>query len=147
MEFLTNLSSLAPIGAVIVFAWGVFQFLRTTELSFRKPYWEKQISLYMEASSAAATLASTDDEEEWDKARNTFWRLYLGPLCLVEDRAVEAAMIDFGMALDETTVDFSNRASLADLSLQLAIACRNSIRNDWRVPLEDLRVKPTGGKD
>ncbi len=142
MDFLTNLSTLAPIGAVIVFGWGVYQFYRATEIAFRKPYWEKQITLYLEATSTAATLASTDDEHEWDQARNTFWRLYHGPLCLVEDRAVEAAMIDFGMALDEAQIDFGNRSGLSELSLNLAIACRNSIRSDWKVPLEDLRVKP-----
>ncbi len=144
MDFLANISTLAPIGAVIVFGWGVFQFHRANELAFRRPYWEKQIALYLEATSTAATLASTDDEHEWDQARNTFWRLYHGPLCLVEDRAVESAMIDFGMALDEAQVNFDNRAGFSNLSLQLAIACRNSIRSDWRVPLEDLRVKPVG---
>lgn len=135
---LATLKDLVPVGAVVVFAWGVYQFYRSTELSFRKPYWEKLLTLYVDACSAAATLARTDDEDEWKAARNNFWKLYFGPLCLVEDIQVEGAMLSFGTALDASS--FANRdwELLERLCLKLAYACRDSLRSDWRVPLEQL---------
>lgn len=137
-DLLANLKDLAPIGAVIVFAWGVYQFYRSIELSFRKPYWEKLLALYIDACSNAAMLARTDVEAEWYAARNSFWKLYYGPLCLVEDQKVEQAMINFNDALGESSFSSKNTKLLSDLSLELAFACRNSIGTDWRVPLEEL---------
>jgi hypothetical protein len=122
----------------VVFAWGVYQFYRSTELGFRKPYWEKLLSLYVDACSSAATLARTDNPQEWAQARNVFWRMYYGPLCLVEDPQVEEAMVKFGEALDLLNFESPERKQLEGLSLQLAYACRDSIRADWRVPLEVL---------
>lgn len=139
LEFLLPaLKDLVPLGAVVVFAWGVYQFNRSTELSFRKPYWEKLLSLYIDACSAAATLVRTDDETEWKATRNNFWRLYFGPLCLVEDVKVEAAMYNFGTALSHSSFADRDLELLEPLCLKLAYACRDSLRADWRVPLEQL---------
>ena len=137
-DLLEWLKSLAPIGAVAVFAWGVYQFYRSTELGFRKPYWEKLLSLYVDACSSAATLARTDSPQEWAQARNMFWKMYYGPLCLVEDQRVEEAMVNFGQTLEPLKFESPERQELEGLSLRLAYACRDSIRADWRVPLEVL---------
>lgn len=137
-DLLGTLKDLAPVGAVLVFAWGIYQFYRSTELGFRKPYWERLLSLYVEACSTAATLARTDNEGDWKEARNNFWKLYLGPLCLVEDPQVEGAMFHFGEALDASSFSNRNAPLLKHLALQLSFACRESIRSDWRVPLEQL---------
>ncbi|MBL8525662.1 MAG: hypothetical protein JNN20_18430 [Betaproteobacteria bacterium] len=139
------LSFLPPIIALLGFGFGVYQYYRSNELTYRKPYWEKQLALYLEATSTAATLASTDDEAAWNDARNNFWRLYLGPLCMVENTAVESAMVEFGIALGDDSLGFESRATLADLSLNLAMACRKSIRTDWKVQMENLQRKPVGG--
>jgi hypothetical protein len=140
-----NLTYLPQLIALAAFVFGIYQYYRSNELTYRKPYWEKQLALYLEATSTAATLASTDDEAAWNDARNNFWRLYLGPLCMVENAAVESAMVEFGIALDDAAIDFESRAKLADLSLNLAMACRKSIRTDWKVQMEDLQRKPVGG--
>jgi hypothetical protein len=137
-SLLAVLKDLTPVGAVIVFAWGVFQFYRSTELSFRKPYWEKLLALYVDACSCAAAMGTTTSEAEWNAARATFWKLYYGPLCLVEDQKVEEAMVELGTVLESMTFESRMPNVLTSLSLELAYACRNSIRNDWRVPLEFL---------
>ena len=137
-EFLVGFKDFAPVGAVVIFAWGVYQFYRSTEIGFRKPYWEKLLALYVDACSTTATLARTDNESDWNDARNNFWRLYLGPLCLVEDLQVEAAMVDFRKTLEETTFSDRDPKILDFLALRLAYACRDSLRTDWKVPLEQL---------
>jgi hypothetical protein len=137
-ELLALVKELTPIGAVIVFAWGVFQFYRSTELSFRRPYWERLLALYIDACNSASVIGTTTSETEWDAARANFWKLYYGPLCLVEDQNVEEAMVVFGTALESMSFESRNPKVLTSLSLELAYACRNSIRSDWRVPLEVL---------
>jgi hypothetical protein len=145
-QLLAFVKELAPIGAVIVFAWGVFQFYRSTELSFRRPYWEKLLALYIDACSSASVIGTTASEVEWNAARATFWRLYYGPLCLVEDQKVEEAMVVFGTALESMSFESRNPKVLTSLSLELAYACRNSIRSDWRVPLEVLVGQKSRGE-
>jgi hypothetical protein len=132
------LKEVAALGAALAFFWGVYQFRRSTELGFRKPYWERLLALYIEVCSATAVLAKTRSQEDWEVARNTFWKLYYGPLCLVEDNRVEEAMVQFGEALGDIEFTSDRKAVLSHLSLRLAYACRNSIRADWRVPLEYL---------
>lgn len=139
--WIEKLSALAPLGALAVFAWGVYQFYRSNELSFRKPYWEKQLQLYEQATSAAALLASSEDEAAWQAALQDFWRLYLGPLCLVEDRAVEQAMVEMGALLGEASFATAEREALQNAALTLAVACRESVRRDWRMPLQELSIK------
>ena len=90
---MNNLTYLPQLIALAAFVFGIYQYYRSNELTYRRPYWEKQLALYLEATSTAATLASTDDESAWNDARNNFWRLYLGPLCMVENAAVESAMV------------------------------------------------------
>jgi hypothetical protein len=145
-EFLTYIKDLSPIGAVVVFGYGVFQFYRSTELSFRRPYWEKLLALYIDACSSASVIGTTASEAEWNTACASFWKLYYGPLCLVEDQKVEEAMVVFGAALESMSFESRNPKVLTSLSLQIAYACRNSIRSDWRVPLEVLMGQKRHGE-
>lgn len=142
-EWLKIILDLAPLGGIIVFVIGLYKYHRSNEISFRKPFWERQFALYEEAASAAATLATTDDEAQWHAARNAFWRLYYGPLCLVEDNAVLNAMWVFGDSLKRLGNDPADRFVLEKLAYRLAEACRDSIRTDWQVPLDEL--KPPSG--
>lgn len=85
--------------------------------------------MYTQATQAAATLATSDNAEHLQAARQTFWSLYWGELALVEDKSVEAAMVQFGRALnlpDAGTV-------LQQHSLALAHACRDSLAESWGV--------------
>jgi len=53
----------------------------------QKPYREKQMQLYFDAAEAAATIASSSNEQERLKAEHRFWQLYWGPLSVIEDAA------------------------------------------------------------
>jgi hypothetical protein len=142
-EFLTFLKELAPIAAIIVFGWGVYQYHRSNELTFRRPYWEKLLALYIEATSTVSVLATCNKKEEWEKARAEFWRLYFGPLCLVENKDVESQMVKISKILNNASFESKDNYfdQLKQASLRLSVACRNSIRTDWQIPMEILEAQ------
>ncbi len=113
---------------------GLWKYLDSAERSFRQPYWERQVSLYFEATSAASLLASSENDEDLSEAEASFWRLNWGPLALVEDRSVEKAMVSFGNCLKRECP----RQELQQLSLTLAHACRRSLGDSWNLKLESL---------
>ena len=72
---------IGPGVAVVAVAVGVWQYRLTSLREFIKPVRETQLKLYQEASSAAAQIATLQQESpEWIKARQEFLRLYYGPL-------------------------------------------------------------------
>lgn len=98
----------------------------------RKPFLEKQLALYFEATRAAAQLSTLPRGAAWDTARQRFWELYWGELGLVENGAVLKAMVDFGKALTTHEQQArSDRTELTQLSLALARACRHSLQAEW----------------
>jgi hypothetical protein len=102
---------------------------QTRRIEATKPYLERQLTLYTQASQVTSTLAISDDEQEKAKMRKRFWQLYWGELALVEDKAVERAMVAYGQCL--TTGCDSNE--LRRKSLALAHACRDSLAVSWDV--------------
>ena len=135
---LDRIAKLLPYGGFVIAVTGVFIGIwqykeqqrldreqRTTQSArqaedarreFMKPLQEQLLKLSMEASSAAATLATTKNTNERANAVNTFWRLYQGPLIMVEDKQLSAAMVRFGHCLDgseqcdKTTMESRARA-------------------------------------
>ena len=128
----TTTALVAIFGAAI----GLWKYFDSVEKEFRKPYWEKQVALYFQATSSAATLATIDNPEERQEAEAKFWELYWGPLALVEDRKVEGAMVRFGNCLKGGNCEGSN---LRQLSLELAHTCRESLGTTWDLKLEELK--------
>jgi hypothetical protein len=130
---------LASVAVVI----GLLQYHYTSRSEFLKPVRETQLQLYVEASSAAATLATAPrSSEEWRKANLDFLRLYFGPLAMVEDYrhtvqgddknqnvTVEQAMMAFKGCLDDPSCVGSWKMN--QLSLALAHTCRVSLGSSW----------------
>jgi hypothetical protein len=114
-----------------------------------RSFWEKQFALYMDASEAAATVATSGDKESREKAASRFWVLYWGPLAAVEDvrrkppeyrqaskrsGAEQSSVQDVHNRIEETMVNFGEalradapQHELKHLSLQLAHAVREAI--------------------
>jgi hypothetical protein len=84
---------LLSLGTALV---GIWQFRAGQSQANKRPFLEQQLAISIEATDTVARLATETDPEEWDKARQAFWRLYWGRLALVEDRGVEARMVQFG---------------------------------------------------
>ena len=104
----------------------------------RKPFLERQLALYFEATRAASQLATLRAGAQRDRARQRFWELYWGELGLVEDDEVAKAMRDFGDALIQVEQGKATRDALFQLALTLAHRCRASLQSGWG-HLEPLR--------
>ena len=132
----STLKILTVIGTVIAFCWGAYQFLltqrgqaETRRVEATRPFLDRQLTLYTDATKAAATIATSKLPEEIAAARNKFFLLFWGELVMVEDRHVESAMVEFRNALNAG----KEGAELEQLSLRLARACRNSLAQSWGV--------------
>lgn len=135
MGFLTK-ENFVMLTAVCAGLWALFQFtinyrlsLQSKRIEAAKPFLEKQLSLYTEATQVAAKLATSQNNNELDAAKERFLALYWGELALVEDKAVETAMVKLKQALD----DNNKGHQLEQLSLGLAHACRDSLAISWKV--------------
>lgn len=137
------------LGAVGAFLWGAFTYFDGTrrerlkrldeqvqatavqKIAASKPFLDRQMKLFEEATQCAAYLATnpvgaTNRVEREER----FWQLYWGELALVEHGAVEAAMKQFGDALKKAPV---NTNELQRLSLGIAHACRNELAKSWDI--------------
>jgi hypothetical protein len=141
------LTQMVPIITALVaiagFWWGVVQYrdqqtknrlaqesqsLRegeTAEREFMKPWLESQRETYLQALSAAAAVANSDDLEKRNQATEEFWRLYQGKMILVETKSVSGAMVHFGACLDGT--DTCSRAEMNVRCRALATAMAESM--------------------
>jgi hypothetical protein len=136
ITFKTVITWVLTVGTVGV---GIWQFAIQHAQSNRVPFLTKQLELGFQAADAAARLATETDPAEWEKARTTFWRLYWGPLSVVEDREVEAAMVTFGKLIPQGPVPDLPLQALQRPSLDLAHTVRDLILASWNVDLPPLQ--------
>src|SRR4051812_36823317 len=136
-----NLATIVPwmltLATLVV---GIWQYADKRAQSNREPFLKNQLELAFEASNAASRLATETDPVKWEEARKTFWRLYWGPLGIVEDRRVEAAMVKLGNVVPKTAAEVPPlpMRQLEGDSLDLAHAARDLILESWRVDLPPL---------
>lgn len=121
------------------------------DFEYRKPLYQQQMTLYMDAAKAAAALATSYDPEERNKSYRRFWQLYYGELPVIEEAEVNNAMVDFAKllldaqqknwnkvdtpALANTRVpDFrpEQRVQLQQASLRLSKAFASEFIQFWR---------------
>ncbi|MFY9626430.1 MAG: hypothetical protein WAL40_07560 [Rhodoplanes sp.] len=125
---------------------GIWQFTAQQQQANRQPFLQKQLELCFQATETAGRLASETDPIEWEKARVTFWRLYWGPLSIVEDRAVETAMVKLGQLVpkEKASAPKLPMHSLGVPSYQLAHAVRQLVLASWNVDLPPLHEQRQG---
>lgn len=97
----------------------------------RKPFLERQQTLYFEAASAASKLATLESGAERDASRKRFYHLFWGELSVVEDELVEGAMVRFKNTLELYESGEASRTELEQMSLSLAHSCRDSLARGW----------------
>jgi len=105
----------------------------------QQKFLDKQYELYFETVSLVSKLAIQSPNEFERKDLNRFWQLYWGQLGMVEDRAVERAMVFVGKSLG-ARLDGKNRtcAEIFNLaSLLLAHAVRLSLERNWGIDVPD----------
>lgn len=141
----TLLKLLSPLLAVAAFVWGIYTYRDTSQqqlarqkadaertaetrrIEATRPYLDKQLTLYTEATKVTASLATTTDEKERAKSKKRFMELYWGELGLVERDSVSRAMVKFREALDRN----ASAGELGILALAVAHACRDELAVSW----------------
>ncbi len=158
------LKILPLVGAILSFFWGVHQWRAKADSELKqrqseserlqesrrieatKPFLEKQLALYTEATKVAAKIATLPDGDEVRKATARFWELYWGELAIVENKAVEGAMKNMGDLLRGKAA----KEELARASLKLAHAVRNSLDSSWGIQAwsspDEAAMRTTKGK-
>ncbi len=108
--------------------------IRAASRESLKPFNEKRILLYTEASNVVAKLANLSEGKERQDARKRFFELYWGELALVEDKQVESAMVYFARALEQYESNPASNAELQRQSLNVAHAFRESLKEGLDYP-------------
>lgn len=134
---------------ILTLSIGAWQFTLQQQQANRAPFLKEQLQLSFSAVEAVATLASETDPVAWEQARKTFWRLYWGPLSVVEDREVEAQMVALGKLVPPpqqaiTAADLPMDA-LQIPSLKLAQSVRELLLKSWGVDLPALEAERLDG--
>jgi hypothetical protein len=124
----------SPLLAILTFAWGIYTYRTTSELQAEsrrieaaKPFLEKQLKLFTEATAITAKIATSQEATEIATARARFLELYWGELGMVERGDVASAMIAFKAALDSN----KPKPELQPIALRLAHACREELAAAW----------------
>jgi hypothetical protein len=126
------------------------RLVAASELQIKKPFWDKQLQLYLDASEVAAIIATSPNPAQRAQAEAKFWVLYLGPLAIVEDAGIEKpigakvsrAMRGVGDCLSARPK--CDQVELQRQALFLAYACQDSIKATWDVKFadRDRRIGP-----
>jgi hypothetical protein len=130
-----GLKIIGVLVAAAGFLWGIYQYfdkrdreIENARIEAARPFLERQLKLYTEASQMTSVLATSADATELQAAEKRFWQLYWGELALVENEQVKEAMEDFGRGLDSEN---RSQQQLRQLSFALANALRDSLADSW----------------
>jgi hypothetical protein len=123
--------------------------IATTSLAAKQAFNSKHLELCAQATGDAGTIATTRDKSKLRLAEDDFWRLYWGPLGIVEESEVERAMVAFGECLNDregkNDLHFRfacNGAPLTKFALDLAQACRSEVSKDFQLDLPSVPPRP-----
>ena len=111
--------------------------VEVARMGARAPFNAKRLDLCSDASAAAATIGTTKDPKLKQKAIEDFWRLYWGPLGIVEGGDVAGAMVEFGKCLNRSCDD------LRGLALAVAHSCRKEVSAGFELGLPTVPNRPT----
>jgi hypothetical protein len=136
--------------AVAAFLFGILQYVdqqkrelntRENELArqaaardqeFMKPLWERELTTYFLTSDTVATIATTADAAKRRSAEDQFWRLYHGPMVILETTTLSGTMKAFGRCVDNTehcsVGELKNRALAVSSAVQQAIQDHSVLR-------------------
>ncbi|MEQ8655604.1 MAG: hypothetical protein RIC87_24345 [Kiloniellales bacterium] len=130
---------------ILTLSIGAWQFTLQQEQANRSPFLKEQLAVSFAAVDAVAILATETDPAAWETARKTFWRLYWGPLSVVENREVEAQMVALGkMIPPPQEAVLAAELPMDELrvpSLRLAQAVRELLLKSWGVDLPALEAQ------
>ena len=110
----------------------------TAKRESQKPFLERQLNTCFETVKAVGQLAAENEPgtavtpEEHAKTATQFWMQYHGVLSVVENKDVEAAMVQLGNAIRECEKKHQ-KCDLQSPANQLAHACRELVLTGWDI--------------
>jgi hypothetical protein len=133
------LAKLLTVVAIILGGgWTLIQYtinradqLRAQQLEASKPFLEKRLQFYIEATTAAATITTSKNPDEVAQAKQKFWMLYSGPLIVLAEPAIQRPLNAYADCLESSA---KCQAPLPQLSRELARAAGVSMGNQWSYP-------------
>ena len=142
-----KLDVFAAIALVIAAVFGFWQYSDTKTKEFHKPLWETQINTYTDVANLVSRLTNNAGSTTWEKDKNKFYEYYWGEMVLLEDKDVEAAMVNFGKHL----YDYENNPNpeqneiqmliLSQYAHKLTYALRDSINKGIRHQKPSVRLR------
>jgi len=135
-----TLKSLTLLSFVVAAIWGYFTYKDTKEKEFYSVFWNKKLELFLEASSAASTMATTSSLEDFYANRSKYLELFWGRLSLVEGLAVKTAMEQFSASVPSGAIQSSELPliSMRDPAYALTIALKEELGLAWKEPFGEL---------
>lgn len=134
---------LTGFGIILTFAtliFGISKFSKEKTREFQKTFFSTQLEIYKQAAHHASALyVYPKSSDEYKMHRSRYKNLFLGEMCIVEDKIVEKRMVQFNTILD--WYDNSQESLELDIlknelwhfSLVLAHTLRNSSIETWKI--------------
>lgn len=143
------LKSLMLTGVVVGAIWAYFTYTDTKEKEFYTAFWNKKLELFLEASDAASTMATTTSVEDFNVHRSKYLELFYGRLSLVEGRAVKAAMMEFSKLVPRHPVELCDlpQTVMKDPAYTLTLALKQELGIAWRKPFGELDAEDAVGPE
>ncbi|HKC02011.1 MAG TPA: hypothetical protein VKC17_01755 [Sphingomicrobium sp.] len=139
-------AGVALLGVLVTAGFGLYWNFRSAKANRKQPFLLKQLDLCHDVSLTAARLATVRGKDDWDAARQRFLELYWGPLSIVEDRDVKAAMENFGHELHALNYPpILPAARLEQPAYRLARAVRVLLLNSWSIQSLDRVLEERDG--
>lgn len=113
--------------------------LASKRQEYLQKFWQERLKLYDEVTRAAGQIASSRTPDDARTPIGNFWKLYWGPLSILEDRAVLSAMVAYGEKLKKAEGGEIMFKELQTDAYDLARACRKSLEKTWNpIDLDDI---------
>jgi len=131
-NFITTMSIIVGIViSVLNFKEAKKAEAESRKIEAAKPFLELRQKLYFEALNSAAVLASKNfhTEEEINEAKKRFAELYWGELTFVEERSIEALMVEVAKAEQMLDTTYASQQPTLTLARQM----RESLRKSWGI--------------
>jgi len=134
------IKSLTMIGAIVAAVWAYHTYTDTKEKEFYSVFWNTKLTLFLETSSAASTMATTESLDEFNKARTKYWELFFGRLSLVEGEPVKQAMESFSVLVPTGPVEQKALPlkSMQQPAYRLTLALKEELGHAWQRPFGEL---------
>ena len=135
------LKTLTPLALVVAAVWGYHTYTDTKEKEFYSAFWNQKLSLFLETSAAASTMATTESVDEFNKARTKYRELFYGRLSLVEGDNVKKAMQTFAPGIPRGPMAQKDLplVSLQQPAYKLTVALKEELGTAWRSPFSELQ--------